>query len=491
MFRLTGAEEPAPLGVRASVVARKRRKTTAWSKGTQESRTVKDTPPQTANEPTAVTTAGKPVASKQVGDIRARWAWVEASVWTNRMLATLEGGIEGGTWYALIDKVYSEANLWNSFLDVAANRGSGGVDGQSTQQFGAHAAEEIARLQQQLRANRYRPQPARRAWIDKPGSTEKRPLGIPPVRDRVVQTALRHVLEPIFERDFAPHSYGFRPGRGCFDALDRVERLLAEGFTWVVDADLKSYFDTIPHERLLALVGAKVSDGRVLALLESYLRCGVMETLRDWKPTECGTPQGAVISPLLANIYLDALDHEMERSGYERTRYADDFIIQCRSREAAEAALARVRAWVEAVGLTWHPQKTRIVDATAHGGFDFLGYPFERGHRWPREKSLDKIKTTIRAKTRRVSGRSLSAIIGELNRTLRGWYGYFSRSVSNVFEELDAMVRRRLRRMFLKRHRKRGNGMGWSHRRWPNAYFARHGLFSLKMAHEANRRSQR
>lgn len=452
---------------------------------------MKDTQPQSQSEPTAVTAAGEPEASKQVGDIRARWAWVEASVWTNRMLATLEGGIEGGSWYALIDKVYSEANLWNSFLDVAANRGSSGVDGQSTQQFGEHAAEEIARLQQQLRANLYRPQPARRAWIDKPGSTEKRPLGIPSVRDRVVQTALRHVLEPILERDFAPHSYGFRPGRGCGQALDRVERLLTEGSTWVVDADLKSYFDTIPHERLLALVGAKVSDGRVLALLESYLRCGVMETLREWKPTECGTPQGAVISPLLANLYLDALDHDMERSGYEMTRYADDFIIQCRSREAAEAALARVRTWVEAAGLTMHPQKTRIVDATMHGGFDFLGYHFERGHRWPREKSLDKIKTTIRAKTRRVSGRSMRAIISELNRSLRGWYGYFYRSVSNVFEELDAMVRRRLRRMLLKRQRKRGNEMGWSHRRWPNAYFTGQGLFSLKIAHATNRRSQR
>jgi RNA-directed DNA polymerase len=407
------------------------------------------------------------------------------------MLATLEGGIKGGSWYALIDKVDSEANLWNSYLEVAANRGSGGVDGQTTQQFGEHAAEEIARLQQQLRANSYRPQPARRAWIDKLGSTEKRPLGIPPVRDRVVQTALRHVLEPIFERDFAPHSYGFRPGRGCFDALDRVERLLTEGSTWVVDADLKSYFDTIPHERLLTLVRAKVSDGRVLALLESYLSCGVMETLRDWKPTECGTPQGAVISPLLANIYLDALDHEMERSGYEMTRYADDFIIQCRSQEAAEAALARVRAWVEAAGLTLHPQKTRIVDATTQGGFDFLGYHFERGHRWPREKSLDKIKMKIRAQTRRVSGRSLRAIISELNRTLRGWYGYFSRSVGNVFEELDAMTRRRLRRMLLKRQRKRGHGMGWSHRRWPNTYFAEQGLFSLKMAHDTNRQTQR
>ena len=196
--------------------------------------------------------------------------------------------------------------------------------------------------------------------------------------------------------------------------------MLDEGRAWVVDADLKSYFDTIPHERLLELVAEKVSDGRLLTLLESYLRCGVMETLHDWKPTECGTPQGAVISPLLANIYLDPLDHEMERSGYEMTRYADDFIIQCRSRAEAEAALARVRAWVEAAGLTLHPQKTRIVDATTQGGFDFLGYHFERGHQWPREKSLEKMKSAIRAKTRRVAGRSLIAIIGGLNRTLRG-----------------------------------------------------------------------
>jgi RNA-directed DNA polymerase len=181
----------------------------------------------------------------------------------------------------------------------------------------------------------------------------------------------------------------------------------------------------------------------------------------------------------------------MARAGTETTRYAEDFILQCRSQTEAEAVLAAVRAWVEAAGLTLHPEKTRIVDATAHGGFAFLGYHFERGHRWPRAKSLDKIKTAIRAKTRRVSGRRLSAIIGELNRTLRGWYGYFSRSVGNVFEELDGLTRRRLRRMLLKRRGKQGNGRGWSHRRWPNAYFAQQGLFSLKMAHAANRQSQR
>ena len=190
------------------------------------------------------------------------------------------------------------------------------------------------------------------------------------MRDRIVQGALRHVLEPIFEADFAEHSYGIRPGRGAKDALRRVDTLLQAGHHWVVDADLKSYFDTIPHARLMALVKARVADGRVLALVESFLRAGVLEATKGWQPTERGTPQGGVISPLLANLYLTPLDHQMAAAGYEMVRYADDFVILCRTEAEAQAALAAVAAWVRAAGLTLHPEKTRIVDATQRGGFD-------------------------------------------------------------------------------------------------------------------------
>ena len=240
----------------------------------------------------------------------------------------------------------------------------------------------------------------RRAWIPKPGSGEKRPLGIPAVRDRVVQTALRMVLEPIYERDFAAQSYGFRPGRGCKDALRRVSELLDKGLVHVVDADLKGYFDSIPQDRLMARIEEKISDGRILGLIEAFLKQGVMESGKGWQPTERGAPQGAVLSPLLSNLYLDPLDHEMARRGIEMIRYADDFILMCRTLAEAEVALDEVRKWVESAGLTLHPTKTRLVDASQRGGFEFLGWHFERGHRWPREKSVARLKERPRKRGR-------------------------------------------------------------------------------------------
>jgi RNA-directed DNA polymerase len=240
----------------------------------------------------------------------------------------------------------------------------------------------------------------------------------------VVQTAVRHVLEPIFERDFAEHSYGFRPGRGCQDALRRVDHLLKAGYHWVVDADLKSYFDTIPQEPLLERVAEKIADGRVLDLVRAFLRQGIMEGMKTWTPTG-GTPQGAVISPLLSNLYLNPLDHLMAQQGMEMVRYADDFVILCRSEAEAKEALERVKEWAEQAGLVLHPVKTRIVDATQAGGFDFLGYNFAQGQKRPREKSHKKFKDAIRAKTRRNHGHSLHRIIEDTNRTLRGWFGYF------------------------------------------------------------------
>ncbi len=256
----------------------------------------------------------------------ARWQWVERSVWTERMLRTLERGIEGGKWFALIDKVYRIANLQSAFNRVWRNGGSAGIDDQSIQKFEAKEEQQLQQLSQELQKRSYRPAAVKRVWIPKPGSTEKRPLGIPLVRDRVVQTALRNVIEPIFERDFAQHSYGFRPGRGAKEALRRVEELLNKAHHWVVDADIKGYFDSIPHSKLMAKVAAKISDGRILELTESYLKAGVMEQCKGWEATEQGTPQGGVVSPLLANIYLDELDWLIANAGMEMVRYADDCV---------------------------------------------------------------------------------------------------------------------------------------------------------------------
>jgi RNA-directed DNA polymerase len=327
-------------------------------------------------------------------------------------------------------------------------------------------------------------------YIPKPGSAERRPLGIPAVRDRVVQAALRNVIEPIFEREFARHSYGFRPGLSAFDALRRVERLLNEGFTWVVDVDLRRYFDTIPHDRLMGLVGRRIADGRVLELIEGYLRAGVLEEVEGWQPTERGTPQGAVISPLLANIYLDPLDHLMEGAGMEMTRYADDMLIQCRSREEAEKALGMLAGWAEEAGLSLHPEKTRIVDATLPGGFDFLGYHFERGMRWPRKKSIHKLREAIVRHTPRNSGQSMATIIARINPVLRGWFTYFRHSKANTFETVDQWVRGRLRSILRRRARRRGRGRGYDHHRWPNVYFEQNGLYLLKTAWSLFRQSR-
>jgi RNA-directed DNA polymerase len=227
----------------------------------------------------------------------------EPAVWTTRMLAALARGVVGGKWHSLIDKVYSEATLRAAFAAVSSNDGAAGVDHVGIEQYARNLDTNLARLSEALRAGTYRPQAIRRHYIPKPGSQEKRPLGIPTVQDRVAQTALRMVLEPIFERDFAAQSYGFRPGRGCKDALRRVDELLRTGHVHVVDADLKSYFDTIPKDRLLAEVGRKVADGRVLGLVRAFLDQSVLDGDQDWIP-EQGTPQGAVISPLLSNIYL-------------------------------------------------------------------------------------------------------------------------------------------------------------------------------------------
>ena len=422
--------------------------------------------------PFAATPAGEPPS---VND------WANPCVWTDRMLTALQQGVRGGKWHTLIDKVYAPLNLFAASSHVIGNGGAAGVDHQTVEGFLAHRQKELDRLHESLRTNSYRPQAVKRVWIQKPGSKEQRPLGVPVVRDRVVQTALVHVLEPIFDVTFSPHSYGFRRGRGCHHALERVEELLESGYVYVVDADLKSYFDTISKPRLMTRVGEKVSDRRVLRLIEMFLEQGVMDGPREWTP-EMGTPQGAVLSPLLANIYLNPLDHLLADAGFAAVRYADDFVILCKTREDAETALALVQRWVEENELTLHPTKTKIVDARTEG-FDFLGYHFEGDLRLPREKSLKKFKDAVREKTKRTNGHSMEVVCARLSSQLRGWFTYFRHCYWTVFQSLDGWIRGRLRSILRKRSGRRGRARGKDHQRWPNRFFDSHGLYCLLAAH--------
>jgi RNA-directed DNA polymerase len=427
-----------------------------------------------------------PQAASQAGEAEATTGpkaapSAQAGVWTERMLRALAQGVKGGKWHSLMDKVWADEALELAWQQVERNQGSAGVDRQTIAMFRKRAAQNLAHLQQELRTGTYRPRPVRRVLIPKPGSQEKRPLGIPTVRDRVAQAAARNAIEPIFEHEFAEHSYGFRPGRGCKDALRRVTALLNTGHCYIVDADLKSYFDTIPREPLMHRLTQRISDRSILKLVQRFLEQEIMDELRSWSP-EAGTPQGAVLSPLLSNIYLDPLDHLMANAGIEMVRYADDFVILCRTAEAAQEALAQVRDWTEQAGLTLHPQKTRIADLTQGDSFEFLGYHFTRTSRWPRKKSVAKLKESIRSKTHRASGRSLEEIIRSVNRALRGWFEYFKHSNRYTFPELDGWIRMRLRSILRKRSKRKGRARGADHQRWPNAYFAKLGLFSLVTA---------
>jgi RNA-directed DNA polymerase len=280
------------------------------------------------------------------------------------MLAALKCGVKGGKWFSLIDKVYRLETLELGWAQVEKNAGAAGVDRMSVELFAQNWLKYLAELTQALQDGSYRPLPVRRVYI--PKGKKQRPLGIPAVKDRVVQAALKLVIEPIFEREFEPGSYGFRQGLGCKDALREVDRHLKAGYCWVVDADLQSYFDTIPHDALLAKVGSRIGDGQVMALIQGFLKQDIMENLTRWTPIS-GSPQGAVISPLLANVYLHELDVEMREAGLVMVRYADDSVVLCRSREEAESALARMRAWVSANGLTLHPDKTHMGDCRVEG----------------------------------------------------------------------------------------------------------------------------
>ena len=422
--------------------------------------------------------------AQQVEEVRARWAWVEPAVWTTRMLTALEEGVKGGVWFALVDKVFAERNLRAAFQQVAKNDGAAGVDHETVQAFERQLTETIRWLSEKIRTGTYTPQPIRRAHIPKLGTNETRPLGIPTVRDRVVQAAVVNVIEPIFERDFAEHSYGFRPGRGCKDALRRVNQLLKEGYVHVVDADLKGYFDSIPHGRLMSRVKERIADGRVLRLIGDFLKADILDDMKRWTP-EQGAPQGAVLSPLLSNVYLDPLDHLMARHGIEMVRYADDFVILCKTAEDAARALELVKQWVAGNGLTLHPEKTGIVDSRTES-FDFLGYTFQEQEHWPRKKAIQKMRDTIRAKTIRQNGRSIQCVIADVNKTVRGWFAYFKHGTDRRFyRNQDAWIRMRLRSIVRRRDHRRGRGRGRDHQLWPNAYFADRWLFSLVAARAA------
>ena len=421
-----------------------------------------------------------PFAATPIGEPPEVSEWAHPAVWTERMLDTLKVGVRGGKWHTLIDKVFAKLNLYASARKVLGKKGAAGVDHQSTEDFSQDALAEIDRLHEQLRGDLYRPLAVRRTWIPKPGSNERRPLGIPTVRDRVVQTALVHVIEPIFDHTFHARSYGFRRGRSCPQALACVEELLTAGYVYVVDADLKSYFDTIPKDRLMEMVASQVSDRRILKLIEMYLQQEILEELRSWTP-EAGVPQGAVLSPLLSNIYLNPLDHQMADSGFQMVRYADDFVVLCRTAEEASQALEMVQQWVSQAGLTLHPDKTHIVDSRVES-FQFLGYSFRGSLRFPRGKSNAKERDKIRTLIPRKSGQSLSVIIQRLNHNLRGWHAYFRHCHWSIFREYDQMVRRRLRRLLSKRHRRNRKRLP-PNQRWPNEYFHEQGLYRLSQAH--------
>jgi RNA-directed DNA polymerase len=431
-----------------------------------------------------------PETATQGTDGRREWWWTEASIWTERMVSALVNGVKGGKWFSLVDKVIRPTTLDAAWRKVARNKGAAGVDGQSIERFASQEERYLHELHDQLKTGTYRPNPVKRVEIPK-GDGRTRPLGIPTVKDRIVQTALKMAIEPIFETQFRPGSYGFRPGRSCKDALREVDRLLKEGYTHVVDADLQGYFDSIPHDRLMALVAGSISDGRVLSLIDGFLRQDIMKDMTRWQPTT-GTPQGAVISPLLANLYLHPLDLQMEQNGWHMVRYADDFVILCRTEAEAQAALRQTEAWVAENGLTLHPDKTRIGDSRQPGqGFEFLGYRFEAGRRLVRKKSLKALKDKVRARTIRSRGDSLGRIIGDLNPMLRGWFGYFKHATPALYGVIDGFIRRRLRAILRKQEKRPGIGRSEAdHQRWPNAFFAAHGLFTLRTAFEQARHSR-
>jgi len=437
-----------------------------------------------------------PERDKQGGEDLWQRYGAERGVWSEAMLITLhERRVRGNKWFSLIDKVASHRTLGKAWDKVEANAGACGVDGDTISHFGKDSDRRLLAVNEHLNKGDYQPQAIRRVYIPKAGSKEKRPLGIPTVRDRVVQGALKMVIEPIFERDFAPNSYGFRPGRGCKDALREVESHLKQGREYVVDVDIKGYFDAIPHDALMKLVKERISDSKVLGLVEAFLKQGVLEQGVEIEP-EKGSPQGGLISPLLANIYLDPLDWILEQAGYASVRYADDIVVLCASQNEASKVMEKISAWMEGAGLQLNKEKTRTVDMRQNEAyFDFLGYRFKRSKRGRmmrlvRPQSQKKLRGELRAPTKRSNGKSMSEIIAIVNPKLQGWYGYFKQAEIGEHTKLDGWLRMRLRSVLRKRQKKKGRGRGSDHQRWPNRYFEELGLFSLEAARGKERSLQ-
>lgn len=403
-------------------------------------------------------------------------------------------------WYSLVDKVYALPNLQAAWERVKTNGGAAGIDHVSVRAFAEDAPRRLEELAEDLRLKRYRPQPVRRVYIPKDGGGQRK-LGIPTVRDRIVQQALYQILGPIFEAIFSSRSHGFRPGRGCATALDVVDWAVRHGYDWVVDADIETFFDTVDQERLLSAVNQEIADGSVLALIRAILRAGVVEpATAEIEPTELGTPQGGPLSPLLTNVYLHAFDVRTWQAGYGLVRYADDFVLFAKSESEATAALTLCREVLEGEwGLRLHPEKTRVVSVDA--GFAFLGYRYERDPKTGRitkevrRKSVRRFRDAIRQRTPRLRGdrkpkarhvtperlkknRKLRATIERVNRYLRGWHWYFkgvwSRYPETPFRNFDSFIRGRIRSAITGRV-----GAGWWNARIPTRLLKALGLRSL------------
>ncbi|TLS34889.1 group II intron reverse transcriptase/maturase [Pseudalkalibacillus caeni] len=374
-------------------------------------------------------------------------------------------------YYSIIDKVYDRKNLEEAWKKVKANKGSAGIDGETINWFEMNRNQNLYEIQRFLREKRYHPTPSLRKYISK-SNGKQRPLGIPIIRDRIVQQAVRQMIEPLFDRGFYPHSYGFRKGHSQHQALETIKKAKRAGYEYVVDLDIQAYFDTIPHSKLMRKVKEKIADGRVLDLLEGWLKAGIMED-GQFHETEEGSPQGGVISPLLANIYLDDFDWKMREAGYPVVRFADDAVIMCKTERQSHKAYQLAREILEdELNLTMHPEKTKVVDFDE--GFHFLGFDFWKDYLLLPEKRMRKVKKDIRYLTRRHQGKNVREVIKRLNQTIRGFGNYFGiGNTKEKFKKLDSWIRMRLRAYIRKKKSTVSN------RLIPTYIFDRLGLVSL------------
>jgi RNA-directed DNA polymerase len=406
-------------------------------------------------------------------------------VWTPAMVEARDKlRREGKKWYLLYDKLYDPRNLHEAWKQVEANCGAAGLSGETVERYREGLEFRLQRLARRLKQEQYEVRPIRRKLIPKgDGSGKMRPLAIPEVEDRIVQAAIVRLIEPIFEAKFLPCSHGFRPGRSAHHALAQLDAATAGGKTFLVDADIQDCFGSIPREPMMEVLAREIADAKLLRLVRRFLEADIVEGMRRWTPGS-GTPQGAVLSPLLANIYMHEFDRQMTDAGCQVVRYADDFVIPCSTMKEAQAARELADQVLQQMGLTMHPTKTRVVSVSKER-YQFLGYEFWPKGRQPRKSSTKKIRDAIRKKTPRKSGRSLRKTISALNPTLRGWYGYFRHSFWNVFTDLDGFVRRRLRSILRKFAKRKGTARPEDNARYPNAYFEKLGLFSTYDRHQS------